>query len=186
MTPRWRTTLRLRALLRLLLEKHVPMGTLDELVAFVASFSDSVLVDEQRRCGGSEQTGHSVPRLARDLSMALIDENLGPDALDADAFEDLRRVFDEVKRRRDAAAQAWPGSPVLQVFDELAAFVGRKLDDARDDEAAMNGRARLDEWLAGSEFYGLMQDYRLANIVPQAEVSRAFEAVKAAIRKAAP
>jgi hypothetical protein len=69
MTPRWRTTLRLRALLRLLLEKHVPMGTLDELVAFVASFSDSVLVDEQRRTGGSEDTGHSVPRLARDLSV---------------------------------------------------------------------------------------------------------------------
>jgi hypothetical protein len=135
MTPRWRTTLRLRALLRLLLEKHVPMGTLDELVAFVASFSDSVLVDEQRRTGGSEDTGHSVPRLARDLSVALIDENLALDALDEATMHDeqrfRQRMIDEVSRRRVAAQLAFEATAdqgqnaVAGALDDLLAFLAR-------------------------------------------------------------
>ncbi len=44
---------------------------------------------------------------------------------------------------------------------------------------------KFSEWIAGQDFYGLMQTYRAMPLVNQREVVKAFEAVKTAIKEKA-
>lgn len=260
MNARWRTVLRVRAVLRLLLEEHVPLGKLSHVVEQVRRISDEDLPNEQRVHGASmtgalardilnELLGDDVELIDRDVPRAratpiasafgtaadtwhgqrekwrdliehirerraavLADDGLlcassvaselldligwigkvQPDPRPPGEPRDLLRIGDELRRRRQARARAAEvaggdrdrdaqdeHAAVLLELDELLAFVlplmGAPLPDL----------ARFEEWLDGSEFYEVMQAYRMANVVRQPEVCGAFEAAKAAIRTAA-
>jgi hypothetical protein len=131
MNARWRTVLRVRAVLRLLLDEHVPIGAMTRVVAQVRQIDDERLPNEQRT-----HVHAATGELARDL----VHELLGDDV---------------------------------------------ELIDRDAPRARLPDIARFEEWLDGHEFYGVMQAYRMANVVRQPEVCGAFEAAKAAIRTAA-
>lgn len=187
MTPRWRLTLRLRRLVRLLLEYHVPLGVMHNCVTRIAALGDGELGGEAK-----PSPAQSIPTwlLASELVNELLGDDIEPSvgANETKRYpaepRDLLRVGDEIERRRAAARQEYEktgeqaANAVACELDELLAFMGPLYG------APLPELEAFDEFLASSEFYNLMQAYRLANIVVQPEVTGAFEAVKAALRKA--
>jgi len=67
MTARWRTVLQVRALVRLLLERHVPLGTFGDLVEQISKMSDEALVESEAR----------IPSLTAGLARQLVEAMLG-------------------------------------------------------------------------------------------------------------
>jgi hypothetical protein len=198
MTARWRTVLRMRAVLRLLLTDHVPLGAMSRVVELVRRVSDEELVNENR-------TPSMTAALARDILHELLGDDvelIDRDTPSASAYRtavetwhgqpdprppgeprDLLRIGDELRRRIQAAKLASETSidaPAAAVHDELVellAFVlplqGAPLPDVE----------RFEQYLEGEGFYNLMQAYRHANAVVQTEVSAAFETIKTVLRE---
>ncbi len=212
MTARWRSLLRMRAVLRLLLEEHVPLGALSRIAASVTLRTDEDLLNENRTPSMTaalardilhELLGDDVELIDRDVPLPnqeLIDwivkqrpiarppgmgPSTNPRAQHPGEPSDLLRVHDEIERRRKArklAAETSIDGPAAEVADEL--------DELLAFMAPLHGRplpdlARFEEWLDGQDFYEVMHAYRMASVVRQSAVCGAFEAAKAAIRTAA-
>jgi hypothetical protein len=123
MTHRWRTVLRVRALLQALLERHVPMGTLGEVLERVSLYTDSELVERYARIAAP--VGPAA--LAREAAWNILDEVVFDER---EAYRrDVQRVIDEVERRRQDAQQAFAATAdqgenaVVGAFDSLLAFL---------------------------------------------------------------
>ena len=99
MTARWRTILRMRALLRLLLDSHVPLGALIRCIEQVKRITDEHLPNEQR-LQAFTPTGQ--------LALGLVHDLLGDDVelIDRDGQPDLRPPRDVLQSARDLL-QLW-------------------------------------------------------------------------------
>jgi hypothetical protein len=145
MNARWRTVLRVRAVLRLLLDAHVPLGALSRVVEQVRRISDEDLPNEQRVFGAS-MTG----ALARDILNELLGDDvelIDRDVPIASAFktaadtwhgqrEKWRDLIEHIRERqqhaRDLKALGSACSEVLvREHDELLAWIGKVQPDPR-------------------------------------------------------
>lgn len=130
MTARWRTVLRLRALLTLLIEQLVPLGRLGDCIEQVGKLDDAALVD----------AGPRVPSLSAGLARELVNAMLGDDVelIDRDTWHGQRekwRDLIEHIRERYAAVLADEGllcaSAIATELHDLIGWIGQVQPDPR-------------------------------------------------------
>lgn len=151
MTARWRTVLRMRAVLRLLLEEHVPLGVLTRIVASVSLRTDEDLPNEQRVHGASmtgalardilnELLGDDVELIDRDVPRARATPIASAFGTAADTWhgqrEKWRDLIEHIRERqqlaRDLKALGSACSEALgRELDELLAWIGTVQPDPR-------------------------------------------------------
>jgi hypothetical protein len=121
MTPRWRVTLRLRRLLRLLVEQEVPIVALQLQVARACELADSDLVQSEAN------NANVLASMSGELSRRMTEQVLGEEPLAGTTRELLRDARDELRKvlRRlhlieqwDATADAVALTSVILRLDE--------------------------------------------------------------------
>lgn len=143
MNARWRTVLRMRALLRLLLDEHVPLGALYRCVEQVRDIDDAHLPNEQRVHAFTRQ-GSLALDIVNELlgdDVELIDRDT-PSAADRETWhgqrEKWRDLIEHLRERRRAAGSQAQGSlgadearAVARELDELMSWLGTVQPDPR-------------------------------------------------------
>lgn len=189
MTPRWRAVLQVQRLLRVLLANHVPLGVLNVEVDRATHLLDDDLVAAEADISGMG----IVYDLARGWAQALVgDEPFAQGQIASEWHvqrERWRQVIDEIRRRARAHRELVPlgsacGEPIALELDKVLRIIGDPPPIDEPDGRPPDAK-RLDEFLASREFKDLLQSYRFTPISPDQQAVDAFEAIKAAIRKAA-
>lgn len=133
MTARWRTLLRMRALLRLLLDGHVPLGALIRCIEQVKGIDDAQLPNEQR-----VHVATPTGSLASDLVLELLGDDAEMIDRDRDTWhgqrEKWRDLIEHIRERRAAVLadeSLLCASPIATELLDLIAWIGTVQPDPR-------------------------------------------------------